>query len=102
MPRRPRLRVVVTRSARREIRVETAWWRERGYRAERIATALRAAYLVLSVTPDIGRPTTAEGVRVLALPTIGYRLYFRVDVSEGVVIIRAFWPMSRGEEPDLH
>lgn len=94
-------RLVITRSAERQIRDADAWWRvNRTAAREALQTELREALQKLLDNPLIGRLVAGDGledVRRLSLNATRYFLYYRIREQE--ITVLAVWHQSRGGPP---
>jgi len=99
------MRVVFTKVAQRHVDAIGAWWRrERLAAPDLFADELGAACAHLARVPSIGQPFDAprpRGVRRLLLDRTRYHVYYTVDESRGLVVVRAVWHAVRGHGPSL-
>ena len=99
----PRLALVVSASAARQVEEAHAWWRaNRPARPEALADDLERAFELISLQPGVGAPVRRpRGVRRILLARVRYFLYYRVAADAQVVEVLAFWHARRGSGPRL-
>jgi plasmid stabilization system protein ParE len=100
-----RFRIVITATARRQLREITGWWRE-NMRTEPdlFVDELEASMQRLASAPWSGSPYPLArpiDVRRVLLRRCQYHLYYAVDAKAGTVTIRAVWHTARGHGPPL-
>jgi plasmid stabilization system protein ParE len=96
--------LLVTRSARAQIRRTADWWREnRPAVSDLLRSELERAFVFVAAHPEAGSPCLDrgfEGVRRIHLERVRCHLFYRVRADETIEIL-ALWHTSRGTIPDL-
>lgn len=100
-----RYRVAVVERAEVQLRTIDAWWRtHRTVAPELFVEELAAAFERIADVPFSGSPYALAkpvGVRRTVLRRTRYHVYYTVDESARLVVVRAVWHMSRGHGPPL-
>ena len=95
--------IVVTPTAREQIRIVDAWWREnRAAAPDLFVDELAVVLALLTALPLVGKRyphPTVPGVRRLLLRKTRYHLYYCM-VAETVLVL-SIWSAVRGTGPDL-
>lgn len=97
-----RRRVRFTATARAQLRMLKAWWKENSLRPQIVQEDLEQAIDMLSLLPGIGAaysPSPIAGVHRLYLERLSSHLYYTFDERD--VVIRALWHARRGSGPDF-
>lgn len=99
----PRLPVVVTRRAERQIEKAAGWWLDnRPAAPDALHDELRKGFDLIATNPNLGaraEKVSLQGVRRIYLSRVRYHLYYRSTAS--FVEVLAFWHTSRGSGPPL-
>jgi plasmid stabilization system protein ParE len=101
----PRHRIALTPTARKQLRLAVAWWREHrpenpGLLEDEVAEA-GAALTDAPLSGALHMQAGIQGVRRMLLPRTQYFLYYRVDAAKHVVRVIAVWRAMRGTGPPL-
>jgi plasmid stabilization system protein ParE len=98
-------RVIVTATARDQIREIALWWRAHALDApDLFLEQLEVGLERLSTAPWSGSPYSLvhpTDIRRILLRRCQYHLYYTVDADAGAVTIRAIWHSARGHGPPL-
>jgi plasmid stabilization system protein ParE len=101
----PRLSVVFSHSAVRQIEEASDWWRKhREGSPEALTEDLVRALDIVARQPGIGSPAASQrlkGVRRILLPRVGYFLFYHVGPLRNELRVLAFWHAMRGSRPKL-
>jgi len=100
-----RLRLVVTKKAESQIRSAADWWVEnRGSATKVLTDELEGAFNLITLHPFSGAAATnvrLAGVRRVLLRRTRFHVYYKVNESQQIVQILAFWHTSRGSGPTV-
>ena len=100
-----RLPVHITPAAATQLRAAEAWWRaNRRAAPNAIREELDRALTLIASRPTLGshaRSVAIQDVRRIALPRVGYYVYYHVIGDPPLVEIVAFWHVRRGAGPPL-
>jgi plasmid stabilization system protein ParE len=101
----PRLSVVFSRSAARQIAEANDWWRKhRKASPEALSGDLVRTLGIIARQPGIGTPAASQrlkAVRRVFLPRVGYFLFYCVVRPGNELQVLAFWHTKRGASPKL-
>ena len=96
-------RVVISPLAAQQIAAAEQWWLDHsGGLSSIVSDEVERILDLLAEVPNIGKIVQAvqPGVRRIAVPRIGYHLYYRLD-EEGVIRALSLWHKRRGSPPRL-
>jgi plasmid stabilization system protein ParE len=93
--------IELTADAKHQLEAMTDWLLEHGD-PERLETELARATRALAQAPWLGPPVARRpDLRRLLLRRSRVHVYYSVDQTNQVVLVRAFWHTARGEAPPL-